>query len=271
MSEVAYDDLLDGGYYDNTTPETNSAVNSNTYYDQEQTENNAVYYNNYYVEEKPIVESEKQTAPEQVELTSVPYYYTPKSNTEEESEQYYYNVENTLEVCPDGNECFNGGKCLLLNQNGKTSYQCDCSSISGAVPFVGYGCRFPPTSYCSFYGQNKDSFCTNEGICRKLSMPDITGYVEHLGCDCPAGFKGDFCELHNGESIASNPGVPVEQSGSNVALMVSLITLTSVVSLTAIIFLIRTRSNSKKNTETHTLLEENDNDPEKVDKTRPIE
>ena len=175
--------VYNGVYYEKYNVEeqgsvTNSAVTANTYYGEDQTANNGAYYDNYNVQEKPIVESEIQSAPEQVETTSGQYYYDPKSNTEEESEQYYYDIEDTVEVCPDGNDCFNGAKCLLMSTNGKVSYQCDCSTITGEVPFVGYGCRFPPTSYCSYNGQNKHSFCTNEGVCRKLSIPDITGYVE---------------------------------------------------------------------------------------------
>jgi len=91
------------------------------------------------------------------------------------------------EVCgDDGLVCHNGGRCVTtVVQNEdigdtETEYSCDCSTARvGETAYLGQQCEFPQTSEC-----DAGFFCVNHGTCK-----------QDIGCDCPDGFTGTFCQL----------------------------------------------------------------------------
>jgi len=127
-----------------------------------------------------------------------------KDNTDEDGGMYCQCAEGyvgnycelQLAVCGEGEHiCFSGGVCT---ENGLTEkdekYSCSCKHV-GQVPTVGHMCEFIAETSCSLEEEfSKESFCTNGGTCK-----DIVGeYMNHAGCNCRPGFKGQHCEIVEG-------------------------------------------------------------------------
>ena len=87
-----------------------------------------------------------------------------------------------------GAHCFNGGTCLeSVNDNGKTTYTCDCRSAAHlGFTWAGQYCENKATvdctdpDYTNVDHANGHLFCTNGGTCKDPDNPQ-------LGCNCPEG------------------------------------------------------------------------------------
>jgi len=102
--------------------------------------------------------------------------------------------------------CFNGGGCLeTLNQNGQTTYACDCRDAGHlGKSWAGQYCENSATTECQpgplaekLQHANGDLFCTNGGTCKDPNNP-------YLGCDCPEGQYGPSCEFQSEEDAKCN-------------------------------------------------------------------
>ena len=118
-------------------------------------------------------------------------------------------VEHGIMRCPDGHMCDNGSVCVE-NALDEGQYSCDCDSI-GNEKYAGLRCEHRATSYClhSPEGRTSESFCTNNGKCIQLVS---RGDDPHYGCECPAGYVGDFCQFIEG-SVPKN--WPTNSDGSS--------------------------------------------------------
>lgn len=105
-----------------------------------------------------------------------------------------------FQTCPDGiMMCFNGALCDLISirqqEEGKSRYQCDCSTVPEASPFQISECDEPDAEICQ-----KDvpfssyAFCTNGGTCVKT----VSTGEPHAGCVCPDEFEGRHCQYRKG-------------------------------------------------------------------------
>jgi len=160
-------------------------------------------------------------------------------------------------VCPDNHtKCFNGSTCAVANassNNNNNWYYCDCTAANqehGTV-FVGAQCEHHlpvntgQSCHVPFGGYHDDgssgagdsantimhaaasiqhSYCLHGGTC--VEMVDVDNDLDgmninipllHKGCNCSAGFEGDYCEhpVHNadpnaevkcGKSVCRNGG-----------------------------------------------------------------
>jgi EGF-like domain len=72
-----------------------------------------------------------------------------------------------LEKCGD-EPCLNGGVCKeVLNQDGSTSRQCDCSGAKVlGVPHAGQFCEHNATDVCAVGEYGGQVFCVNGGTCK---------------------------------------------------------------------------------------------------------
>lgn len=118
-------------------------------------------------------------------------------------------VEHGIMRCLDGHMCDNGSVCVE-NALDEGQYSCDCDSI-GNDKYAGLRCEHRATSYClhSPEGRISESFCTNNGKCIQLVS---RGDDPHYGCECPAGYVGDFCQFIEG-SVPKN--WPTNSDGSS--------------------------------------------------------
>jgi len=117
--------------------------------------------------------------------------------------------EHGIMRCLDGHMCENGSVCVE-NELDEGNYYCDCD-ISSSEKYSGLRCEHRATSYClqSPEGRISESFCTNHGKCVQLVGRSND---QHYGCDCPAGYVGDFCQFIEG-SVPNN--WPTNSDGSS--------------------------------------------------------
>ena len=119
-------------------------------------------------------------------------------------------AEHGIMRCPDGHMCDNGSVCVEDDLRNEGDYYCDCDSI-GNEKYAGLRCEHRATSYClhSPEGRVSESFCTNNGKCIQLVSRDND---PHYGCECPAGYTGDYCQFIEG-SVPKN--WPTNSDGSS--------------------------------------------------------
>jgi hypothetical protein len=117
---------------------------------------------------------------------------------------YSFSFDDVPQACPKGwygdtcgvpgvecgnAHCFNGGACLeTLNDNGATTYACDCGQAKhNNKAYAGQYCEAEATETCANAPGSGSSqpnghlFCTNGGKCQ-TSVSSA-----HLGCECPEG------------------------------------------------------------------------------------
>eukprot|EP00573_Skeletonema_grethae_P009209 CAMPEP_0201700240 /NCGR_PEP_ID=MMETSP0578-20130828/27713_1 /ASSEMBLY_ACC=CAM_ASM_000663 /TAXON_ID=267565 /ORGANISM="Skeletonema grethea, Strain CCMP 1804" /LENGTH=249 /DNA_ID=CAMNT_0048187247 /DNA_START=235 /DNA_END=984 /DNA_ORIENTATION=+ len=100
---------------------------------------------------------------------------------------------STLNKCDDGTICENRSTCTPHPfKEGK--YVCNCLEASNDIFFAGLYCEHKATDYCGKLGNNNPTFCTNNGTCRK----SVGKNEEHVACQCPAGYVGDYCQFVQG-------------------------------------------------------------------------
>jgi len=103
--------------------------------------------------------------------------------------------KTATEFCQDGSYCLNGASCKKSNEK-VNAYECNCTTTFGSSSYAGPSCEYKASEYCFFNVPNaaKKTFCTN-GKCKEIYQVDGNDEIEHRGCDCNEGFKGDFCEI----------------------------------------------------------------------------
>mmetsp|Transcript_29500 Transcript_29500/g.63906 ORF Transcript_29500/g.63906 Transcript_29500/m.63906 type:complete len:615 (-) Transcript_29500:236-2080(-) len=119
-------------------------------------------------------------------------------------------------ICPEGHAgvqceinldkcgsqyCYHGATCLQEDDGFGTGGRrfCDCTTATDLLDskhlFAGKWCQNKATKVCGITGEGKlPHFCTNGGTCAKQ---------EHMGCDCPEGYYGPFCEYKGKEPKCS--------------------------------------------------------------------
>lgn len=98
--------------------------------------------------------------------------------------------------------CFHGSECVPVDL-ATGEWQCDCTkALDNFKTFAGKFCEHASTAVCEHGAIKSHSFCVNGGVCKDVIFGDET----HQGCDCPDGFKGNFCELDNNASMSSGTG-----------------------------------------------------------------
>lgn len=98
-----------------------------------------------------------------------------------------------MEVCPDSHHCLNGSKCVE-NHFDEGSYYCDCQETIWEAAYEGLRCEHKAEVYCVAEGVSKKHFCANGGTCLAIVDPSEA----HLGCDCPKGYTGSYCQFVEG-------------------------------------------------------------------------
>lgn len=113
------------------------------------------------------------------------------------------------DTCSDGNLCFNGSTCTKLEKGFRSpikgrTYRCDCAHLAttGTEFYAGYGCEHDATDYCidgpySTTDQKFEAFCTNGSCVQNFILGEGEKAI-HPGCNCNAGYEGDFCEYELG-------------------------------------------------------------------------
>jgi len=90
--------------------------------------------------------------------------------------------ETKIEICGKfEHHCLNGGLCVL----DADEYTCQCP-FDGLIPHAGEYCQHAATEICK---GTRESFCTNHGKCKNVIE------LDHPGCVCSDGFKGNYCEI----------------------------------------------------------------------------
>jgi hypothetical protein len=121
--------------------------------------------------------------------------------------------EIQLVMCPSRNDtCYNGEPCYRdIDHDGEPYYRCQCdissrSSTDMASPYTYRLCAHAATTFCNrpsdgstgkgggqdvTLGPSGGSYCANAGRCKSPVRNDTL----HPGCDCPAEWTGNFCEV----------------------------------------------------------------------------
>ena len=115
-----------------------------------------------------------------------------------------FQEKNQVQDCGDDLVCFHGGKCDIstaLDDEGEfaTTYTCDCdSAVAGAthdgLRYDGPRCQYQSTDFCDdpyLVGLLNVPFCVNGGICNSDNSDNNSDM-----CDCPDGWMGPRCEIH---------------------------------------------------------------------------
>jgi hypothetical protein len=100
-----------------------------------------------------------------------------------------------VETCNKGeHNCLHGGSCVkVTTKDGEIKHACDCQGATNSTHnFAGLFCEHASTSLCivedSKTSQGEDgksllSFCTNDGLCKKIEHKDdrqVTIYLTSL-------------------------------------------------------------------------------------------
>mmetsp|Transcript_18999 Transcript_18999/g.30647 ORF Transcript_18999/g.30647 Transcript_18999/m.30647 type:complete len:347 (+) Transcript_18999:81-1121(+) len=116
--------------------------------------------------------------------------------------------ENIVHDCelPE-RKCHNGAPCRAIEDqdDGTTTWECDCSIADSMSEFAGKMCRDPITEYCTgtYDPHSALSFCTNGGRCRADFLgasadpgnTTVNQQFQNAGCICPNDFYGPHCEF----------------------------------------------------------------------------
>ena len=137
------------------------------------------------------------------------------------------------ESCPDDLSCLNGGLCREIPLI-ESDYYCDCDYAT--FLHAGISCEHRATALCSIKPPYT-SFCTNGGACIGIVAPE----QPHLGCWCPEGFEGAFCQFSkvsyaNPTSMTKKETVVTKMESWKLALAI-ILPVMAVVGLSTAVFL----------------------------------
>lgn len=129
-------------------------------------------------------------------------------------------------MCPNGKACQRA-----VDDSGVEFFHCACDFAASdlSLPYAAKFCEHTSTTFChldgdsttldakkkqdrhSLGGTARSSFCTNGGSCKEI---EVKGGRHHPGCNCPAGFTGQHCEIGKHKKTSKNSSLLSAMGGA---------------------------------------------------------